>query len=386
MIYDLIIVGGGSSGVVAGITYKKCNPKKNILIIESNNTLLKKLACSGNGKCNFTNANLSYDKYNNGESFKYLFNDKSLNKILSFFEEHKIIYYKDEEGRYYPYSNSAKSVQYALINDLDEKEYLLETKVKSITYDGIFTLNTFNKERGEENYNSKKLVIAVGSKNYKSLGSDGELFNEITKLGHSFTPIYPSDIYIKIKEKNITKLLNGLRFKANLALYNDDKFIYQEKGELLFKEDALSGIVTFNISSKLANIYKNNEVKNPYMYIDYISDLDYKELLDKYNKSNNKKAFLLGIIHPEMVKIIENENNPIEKLKRFKFNITSLGDFDHAQIACGGIKSNEIQDLESNIIKGLYFIGDILDIDAPCGGYNLSFAFLSGMKVGEEIE
>ena len=201
MIYDLIIVGGGSSGVVAGITYKKHNPNKSLLIIESNNALLKKLACSGNGKCNFTNDYLSYDKYNNGESFKYIFNDDSLNKILSFFNEHKIIYYKDDEGRYYPYSNSAKSVQYALINDLDEKEYLLETKVKTIEYNGIFTLKTHNKERGEETYNSKNLIIAVGSKNYKTLGSDGELFNEIIKLGHSFTDIYPSDIYIKIKEK-----------------------------------------------------------------------------------------------------------------------------------------------------------------------------------------
>ena len=87
-----------------------------------------------------------------------------------------------------------------------------------------------------------------------------------------------------------------------------------------------------------------------------------------------------------MVKIIKNEDNPIEKLKAFKFNIIGLGDFDHAQVACGGIKTCEINMLESKKICGLYFAGDILDIDAPCGGYNLSLAFLSGMKVGEIVE
>ena len=387
MIFDLIIVGGGSSGVFTYLTYKEKHPNKNVLIIESNNQLLRKLSCSGNGKCNFTNEYLSFDKYNNGENFKFLFDNNPKERILSFFKKRNILYYKDEEGRYYPYSNSAKSIQKILINEIDENDYILDTKVIDIKYNNsLFYIESYNKEKGYLNFISKNLLIATGNKNYKTLGSDGSLFNSIKELGHTFTEIYPSNIYIKVKEKDITARLNGLRFKANLSLYNDNKYIYSESGELLMKENALSGIVSFNISSRLAKIYKDGNIKNPYIEVDFLYDYNELDLKDNYNSSNEKYNYLLGLIHPEMVKIIENENNPIKRLKSFRFNIVSLGDFDHAQVACGGINTKELNGLESKIIKGLYFVGDILDIDAPCGGYNLSNAFLSGMKVGEVIE
>ena len=228
MIYDLIIIGGGSSGVFAALRYKELHPNKKFLIIESNKTLLRKLSVSGNGKCNFTNECLDYNIYNNGDNFKFIFNNNPLDTILSFFNKYNIKYYIDEEGRYYPYSNSAKSIQNILINSLDKDEYLLDIKVIDIKKYNNFIIKT----NLDKTYEAKNILVSIGNKNYKTLGSDGSLFNKIKELGHTFTDIYPSNIYIKVQEKNITNLLNGLRFKSRLYLYNDDKLL-MTKGYLL---------------------------------------------------------------------------------------------------------------------------------------------------------
>ncbi len=388
MIYDFIIIGGGISGVFSYLTYKKRKPNSKCLIIERNNSLLKKLSISGNGKCNFTNDYLNYKKYNNGENFKNLIiNNK---KILSLFDDLGIVYYKDEEGRFYPYSNSAKSVQTLLTSLINEDDVLLKTTIISIEYDKsskIWTLLSIdNKE-----FKSKNILISTGSINYPSLGSDGIIFKSIKSLGINFTDIFPSNIYINCKETDVLKELSGLRFKACISLYNSNDHIYSESGEILFKDKAISGIVTFNVSSKLAYLYKNHLISKPYLTIDFMEDYSKDDLLKLFKKENDLNKTLLGLFHPNLANILyqrcNNLNDIINDIKSFKFEIDSLGDFEHAQVTCGGIDSKEInEELESNKFSGLYFSGDILDCDAPCGGYNISFAILSGIKVGESIE
>ena len=388
MIYDLLIIGGGISGVFSYLTYKKRKPNSKCLIIERNNSLLKKLSISGNGKCNFTNDNLNYKKYNNGDIFKNIIIDNK--KILSLFDDLGIVYYKDEEGRFYPYSNSAKSVQTILTSLINTSDILLNTTIFKIEYDNTSKIWTILSKDNKE-FKSKNVLISTGSVNYPSLGSDGIIFKTIKDLGIKFTNIYPSNIYINCKEIDVLKELSGLRFKACVSLYNNNKHIYSESGEVLFKDKALSGIVTFNVSSKLALLYKNNLISNPYLTIDFMEDYSIDDLSKLFKKENDLNKTLLGLFHPNLVNIIykksKNLNDVISNIKSFRFEIDSLGDFEHAQVACGGIDSKEINErLESNRFGGLYFSGDILDCDAPCGGYNISFAILSGIKVGESIE
>lgn len=375
MIYDLIIVGGGASGISLAIKYKELNKNKKFLILERNKELLRKLNVTGNGKCNFTNDLITYKNYNNGEFFKDIILNSS-NNVKDFFNSLNIKYFKDSENRIYPLSKSSKAVSEIMISKLNKDEYLLETLVTDIKKkDDIFEVFT-----NDNKYLSKRLVIAIGNKNYSTLGSDLSLKNVIESLGHSFTELYPSDIYIKVKNKDITKRLTGLRFYAKLSLYNDNKLVYSEKGELLFKDDALSGIVTFNVSSRLAYLYKKSRIKNPYILVDYLDGIHLENVdVDSKNK-------LLGMLNEKLVDVLlYNKNNIIDNIHSMKFDLLSLGDFSHAQVTSGGIKSNEVNNLtlESNIVKGLYFLGDILDIDAPCGGYNLTFAINSGLTVGK---
>ncbi len=382
MIYDLLIIGGGSSGISCYLKYRKKNPNKNVLIVESNNELLKKLSATGNGKCNFTNLNLNHSKYNNGEYFKDLL-DNNLNKILDWFKELGIEYFSDIEGRFYPYSNSAKTVKYIMESNINKDDYILNQKVTNIIKNNyIFTVEALdNTNNTQYSYKARNVLVSTGLKNYSSLGSDFSIEKVLTNLGHSFTDIYPSNIYVKIKNKNITKPISGLRIKAKASLYNDNELIFNELGEVLFKDDALSGIVIFNLSSSIAYLYKNKLDKHLTIHLDLVPDIDNL----KINNNDYKKEYLKYLDY----RIVDcfTKNN-ITNIKDVVFDVSGLGDFMNAQVSCGGIKIDEIntKSLESKIVKNLYFSGDILDIDAPCGGYNLSNAFLSGMKVGEEVE
>ena len=195
----------------------------------------------------------------------------------------------------------------------------------------------------------------------------------------------------RLLEKDITKKLSGLRFNATVYLLNGGDIYYYEKGELLFKDDALSGIVTFNVSNRLAYLFKTGNDNNPELVIDFCNTLDTETLVNLIYNSNDIKETLMGIVHPTLAELIydysKNKKEIVQNLASFKFKVKSLGDFEHAQITSGGVKLVEIKDnLESVFIPGLYFAGDVLDIDAQCGGFNLSFAFLSGIKVGRSIE
>ena len=383
---DLLIIGGGVAGTLAYLTYKKKHPDKHVLIVESNDRLLRKLQATGNGRCNFTNDNFDISYYNNGEIFKDILENGN-NKVLSFMDSLNISYFKDAEGRYYPMSESAKTLAYIMSSKVNKKDVILNASIDIIEKkDDIFNVMVTDKINMAHCIRAKALLIATGSKNYPSLGSNFSIKPFVSKLGHKFTDIYPSNIYIKVKEKDILKKISGSKIKANVSLYNDNKLYYEEFGEVLFKDDALSGIVIFNVSSKVAYLYKNHLNKNMKISLSLLKDYT-KEELDKIKiESKSLEEFYLRFFNKDIADTFKNINDL--DLKNIIFNVESLGDFEHAQVACGGIKTEEIntKTLESKIVKNLYFAGDILDADAVCGGYNLSFAMLTGMKVGEEVE
>lgn len=378
---DFLVIGGGVSGVVAAIEYKRNNPSKKVIILEKSDSLLKKLSATGNGKGNFTNNYLSSNSFDNKEFYSSILNDYSYKDILSFMDSINLSYTMDEEGRYYPLSLSAKTITNLLIKEIDRLkiEVIYNVHISNIKFNDYYIINTNINE-----YNSKKIYVSVGGINYPTLGSDGSLNKVLIDLGIKFTKLVPSNTYILVKEKELTKKLSGLRVKAKLSLYNRD-LIVDESGELLFKDNALSGIVSFDISNYIANLYKNNFNENITVYVDFLPTIETKEYLKIINK-NNSLDLLEGMFNEKLFTYLVKPNkNNLSILKKYPFNVVGLGGLENAQVTCGGVDTSFINNnLEHIIYKNMYFGGDIIDISAICGGYNLSFAILCGIKVGRE--
>ena len=390
MLYDLAIVGLGPSSAAMAITYKRLNPNKSVCIFEKYPIALRKLSSTGNGKGNFTNDNLSPLIYDNSEFVQEVFGDNPKELLLSFIDSLGLKYFKDEEGRYYPLSLSAKTISHALLRELSklDVEIFYETFVEKVfkNEDGCFVIETIN-----DTFTSRSVALATGSINYQSLGGDGNMFVSLKDFGHTVTKLVQSNIYIKVKEKAITKRLSGLRFNARVYLINDGEEYYHEDGELLFKDNALSGIVTFNVSNRLSRLYKKGLDSNPMIVIDFLKDQDTEEIVNYIFNSKNVYESLYNIVHPELAKLIydiSKDNKEIVKnLFSMTFTVSGLGDIENAQATSGGIKTTELKDtLESRLVDNLFVLGDLVDTDAPSGGFNLSFAFLSGIKAGMSLE
>lgn len=394
--YDVIIVGAGASGCFLALTLKYKNPNLRVLLLEKNDKLGKKILITGNGRCNIGNKNIKIDDYNSNSSldnFKTLIENGSDNytSLLKAFG----VLITNEEDRLYPYSNQAltvcKSFERALLNCGVEVMY---------NYD----VNTINKENDTFIINnvkrSKVVVIATGGKTYPKTGSTGKGYELLKSFGHSITKLYPSLTSLKTNYKYI-KDLAGVRVNAKVSLYYNDDLITEENGQLQFTKDSLSGICVFNLSRYACKMPNH---KNLFIKVDYTPDkkadelYNYIKLFSNYTIEeaiscmlNNKLAKVISKnLKLEGKKVTNLTNNDLTKvvniIKNMTFKVTSTGDFDSSQVTSGGASLEEFTDnLESKKCKGLYAVGEVLDVDGKCGGYNLSWAFNSTLIVANDI-
>lgn len=366
------IIGAGASGVVAGISLKQKYPDEDITIIDHLDKPLKKILATGNGKCNLGNSKLNLKNYANAgyiapimRRFGYVYQRNFFKEIGV---ETKLI-----DNLLYPVSESSITVREALLEELNKENIKLKLEEKLIDYKVNPSKITLITDKNK--YFIDRLIIATGGASSPKLGSDGSIFNILDKHGYSLKPIAPGLVYIRTKEN--TKLLDGTRVKANVKLFKNHTLIHEEKGEVLFKSHGLSGIVIMNIS----NIIARNSKFNYSIELDLLEDYKKKDL-ENYISLKGEDAFLKAFLHPNMIKYFkENKINPI-KVKNLLFKFDSLGDFANSQITIGGIDFIDIKDnLESKREKNVYFIGEVLDVDGPCGGYNLSWAFASALSL-----
>lgn len=397
---DIIIVGGGAAGILCAIKCAQLN--KSVTIIEKQNRLGRKLLSTGNGRCNLTNKNINSDMYHG--SFKdyaqSIFDKYTTEVLIKTFNDFGLLTRTDVEGRVYPYSNHASSLLDVLMFQLDKFniEVICNEFVQNIIKNDKFCVKTLN-----NNYYCNKLVITTGSKANSKLGADDSGIKMLKKIGIKTISLSPALCPVPVNSKSL-KIIKGLRSFGKVSLLDKNNVIYEEIGEIQFTEKALSGVCIFNLSSYIKDC-KAPKIKIsllPQLSIENITAI-LKNKKQFINKNSEAVNLLIGIFHHKLSlaiikecnlnnKLIKDINdNDIIKISNFINNwvFVPTGDynFDNAQVVAGGVSGEEInpKTMETYKIKNLYVCGEAIDINGDCGGYNLHFAFASGLIAGENI-
>ena len=397
---EVIIVGAGASGLTCAITLAR---KGNIVtVLEKLSDSAKKILSTGNGRCNYWNTDFDNKNF-------YSKNDQFINSINTVENRKEVMDYFEslgvvpaiKNGYYYPSSMQASSIRDLLLfecNKLGVKIINDSNVVDAKKENNKFIVNTSNKT-----YFSDYLVIATGSYAYYKDKTNG--YDICKSFGHSIIPVLPSLVQL-IGNDNFYKDWAGVRSNANVSIYVDDKYIKDEDGEIMLTDYGISGICVFNLSG-IANraLYDNKKVN---ILINFLPDIDnLYELLESRNNTvsnRNIDMFLEGLLNYKLIDIIlkrsnidknkkyndlseEQKNSLINNIQKFNVSIIDSKSFDNAQVCTGGINTEEIDSntMESKLCKGLYIIGEVVDVDGICGGYNLGFAWLSGIIAGRSV-
>lgn len=399
----IVVIGGGVSGLIAAIHAK--NKNNQVVILERNNTCGKKILVTGNGKCNYSNSNQDINHYHSSSSdnLESIINQGNISAFLDFYKSIGIIP-KVKNGYYYPYSNQAVTVQQALLRKVSE----LDIDIKTNTYvdDIAVNGNSFKVKTNNGIIDADIVIIACGGKSYSKLGTDGNGYQLLKKLGHNIIPVVPALTQIKVFE-NI-KDLAGVRSDVTITLIEDGKTIKSEIGEIQFTDYGISGICSMQLSKYISYGVMNK--KGEKIVINFVSDIaKNKEEFIKFIESNNwldfeVRSLLDSLLNYKITNYILKEtkitgnakirnlnNNEIDILINYliNFTLTATGtnSFDNSQVSAGGVDLKEIDltTMKSKIIPNLYIVGESVDVDGDCGGYNITFASISGMLAGMEV-
>ena len=398
---EIAVIGGGASGLMAAITAKKSG--KEVIILERKDRILKKVLITGNGRCNITNVNANISNYfgKNISSVENILNRFTPQDTMDFFNELGIICDEENRGKVYPLSGQASSVVDALRFEAERLGIKIETEfyVRKIEKDG-FKFRIYSEDR--KKIEAGRVILAAGGQSYPELGSNGSGFELAKELGHSVTKLSPSIVQLKT-EKHQVKGLQGIKTDVAVTAYGDNKKICTYDGELLFTDYGISGNVVFNISFVMP-LYKNVEFE-----IDFMEKFDYNELYEILKERKRILSHLTmenyfnGMINKKLgqflskVSGIEKLSKPVKDLndsdirklctvlKKYRVKILETTGFKNAQVTAGGVSLDEVntETLESKIVKGLYFSGEVLDVYGECGGFNLQWAWASGYIAGE---
>ena len=396
------VVGGGASGMMAAITAAGYGAE--VTIIEHTGRVGKKLLSTGNGKCNFTNQKLSKDDYNgNHPSFvEPVLAAFGTAATIQFFEDCGMLSVSKRDGYFYPYTGQASTVQNILRYKLESLGVIIktETYIKEIRRRdaGGFVVKT---DKGNECFD--KLILACGGNAAPGTGSDGSGYKLARAFGHKIFKPLPVLTYLKSREP-LLKEMAGVRVNAELSLYIDGVKCREEEGELQLNKDNLSGIPVFQLShDAISALDKGKKVT---ILVDFIPCYSEREAVAFLRKIRQVYAdfpvseAICGMLHKKVCgAVLHREGIRFETcmrecsedmckrlvscMKKFKFEITSHPGFEAAQATMGGVDTTQVdENLMSRLADGLYFAGEILDIDGRCGGYNLQWAFSSGYVAG----
>ena len=397
---DIAVIGGGASGICSAISAKSSDKNLNVIILEKLLRTGTKILASGNGRCNLGNKNLSPEFYHS--SIKNFMDIISEFDTEDFFNSLGLVCRTDSEGRIYPYSNKSSSVLDALrikLKNLDIPE-LCGFDVRSIEKSG----NKFVIKSGDRTVHAKRIIISSGGYSSPVMGTDGAV-TEIIKKSHRVTEVYPSLVSLPYKNPKEYKSLAGIRARGTVTAVSDGKKLESETGEIQFSENTLSGICVFNLS-----YLKPQKIKIDFMpeksfheVLDLLHDIKnirYDCMLDEYLTGIVAKNLGIYIIKKSVCKDEKSDFSMIKKIsslssgeikciagmiKSMEVDVMPPVSWKNSQVTAGGIHGSEVdENLQSKRCRGMYFSGEILDTDGKCGGYNLEWAWSSGLWAGKK--
>lgn len=407
----MVIIGAGASGLTAAISAAKNGNE--VTVLELKDIPGKKIYATGNGKCNITNDRMDVSCYNSDDK---LFVERLISKyqtrdIIEFFEDLGIAL-KNEEGYYYPRSKQASTIVEVLVNECERLgvSFIYNCNVKDIRKeDETFVVRAnIQKDKNQEKIEiyADKVAIACGGKSSPKLGSDGTGYYLAGKLGHTINEVVPSLVPLCCDDSvngKYLKMLHGVRCDAYVMEYDIDNKIdeycsvkYGQSGEIQMTDYGVSGIVVFQMSGRINRKLLRGE--KAYINIDFFPEEEVETLCEKIDRLlvkfdlftslryliNSKLAEVICDIVANKYHNVYSGLDVAKEIKNFKLEVVGSKGFDFSQVSSGGVSVCELHDtMESKLVKGLFLIGEVLDVDGICGGYNLHFAFASGIEAGK---
>ena len=409
----IAIIGGGASGLACAIEIKKLNMNNSVTVYERNPRVGKKILATGNGRCNLTNLNITPENYRNFGFASFALNEFSPTSNISFFESIGLFTKADAAGRVYPMSNKAESVLDCLrnacsvygVNTVTDSfiDKVKHAKDKFIVSDKAYDI----------------LVVSCGGKSAPSQGTDGSGYKLLSQLGHKITSLSPSLVQLVTSGSNYPKQLKGIRCEVDMT-FTEEKI--KKHGELLFASYGLSGIVSMELSAYISPYLNKNKnltccarqnldrFKKATVKIDFVPNLNENDLFNKIKalsvqlKKLSFENVLSGFMPSKIGRTVLNEakidpqiqignasDKAIEKAvftaKNFIFTVSGVQDFSFSQVTSGGADISEFdgKTMQSKKVENLYCIGEILDVDGDCGGYNLNWAWSSARLAARAI-
>lgn len=405
-IYNCVVIGAGAAGIMASISCAK--NKNRVLLLEKLPKIASKLKATGGGKCNLTNT-LSQDEFvakfgKNGRFIQSALDEFSQKDLQDFFAFIGVETIARDGFRIFPINHSSTIILEALSKELENQKVEVKTSIdiKKIKKDEeLFEIITSN-----ETFKAKNIIIATGGLGYPTLGATGDGYNFASNLGHNVTSTYPAMMPLFTKEKNFASCkadtISKAILKVNIPKYKNLKLV----GDLIFTAQGLRGPVILDFAREITPILaKYEEVP---LLINFLKGKNeeeiYKHLKNEITKNpqnnilQNLETLLASSVALEILNICKIKSDlrfkQIEGIKREKliktlawtpFTIIGHDGFRHAMITRGGISLKEIDSktMQSRLVSGLYFCGEVVDIDGPCGGYNLQWSFSSGYLAGK---
>ena len=381
---QIIIVGAGASGLVAAI--KAAAIGAAVTVLEQNDRPGRKICATGNGRCNMTNLNNIENAYRGShpEFVKDALKQFSVDDTLSFFQKLGICT-TDRSGWIYPRSNQAQSI----VDVLTMKARSLKVKLKTNQYvTGVsFTGGHWNVHTNGWTYTCDAVILANGSKASSVAGSSESGYEISRSLGHHLIEPLPALTALKCRGDFFSGW-SGVRTEGKVTLYINGTPETSQQGELQLTDYGVSGIPVFQISRyAIRAIYEKKKVD---LSINFFPELTKQELQEYLGRRKNdcpyknEKELLTGLFPEKLIRVLSAQKDLISAITDFRLSVKSGLSFEQAQICSGGVDTSEVDShtMESRLHKGLYFAGELLDIDGTCGGYNLQWAWSSGAAAG----
>lgn len=395
--YKIAVVGGGASGMTAAIFAARKIGGSNVVLCEALPRFGKKLLATGNGRCNITNSGASAADYysDSPKTLENVLNSFSVSSALDFFRSVGIESYEESEGRIYPLSEQASSVLDMLRFEIEKLGICCITDSR---ISGIKKLQNGFILSGKEDITAEKVIIACGGMAAPNLGGCSDGVKLLTSLGHKSEKTRPALTQLKT-DSPYSGALKGSRAHCVVSLLRENKTVVNESGEVLFADNALSGIAVFNVS----RFAKNGDI----ISLRLLPDLSKKQIYSMLERRAKNlcnltlENYLNGMLNKRIANCVlkasdlsplsrlvsslnENELKKLcDTICSFRFTVIGLSDWKNAQVTRGGALLSQFDsDLQSKICKGIFACGETLNVDGKCGGYNLQWAWSSGAAAG----